>query len=126
MDNTKIKVKIVELYKTVFQGELIALSAKNLKGNFDLLPDHTNFITVVSEKLTLVFEGGKLQEMPIESGVMRCLDNSIEVYLGIKVSEEQLQAQPSKESPVVSQEELVKQQHSQLEAYQASHPKSHR
>ncbi len=68
----------------VFDGEVRALSAYNAKGLFDILPVHSNFISVLRQKLILHKVDGSKQEMNLESGVVRALLNKVVVYVGLK------------------------------------------
>ncbi len=60
------------------------LSSVNQNGPFDILDGHANFISIVKEKLTVRLMDGKVQEIPIDQGVMKVRDNKIIIFLGIK------------------------------------------
>ncbi len=89
-------VKIIEPERVVFEGEIEGLSSKNKKGEFDILPDHSNFITVVQEKLTLFFPDKSTKEFAVDLGVIRFLEDKVEVYLGINTLSEVNPQQPRK------------------------------
>lgn len=108
MVNDRIKVKILGLTRVIFEGEVIAFSSKNIKGNFDILPDHTNYITIINDAITLVFADNTQKQIPADLGIVRCLNDEIEVYLGINVAsaqmvDQQLQASKQKQEQMREQ-----------------------
>lgn len=78
-----ISVTIRDRQGVQFEGQVRAISGVNSKGPFDVLPIHTNFITILRKKLTLHKIDGTKQEIAADSGVMRVLQDKIEVYLGV-------------------------------------------
>ncbi len=68
----------------VFDGEVRAVSTYNSKGLFDILPVHSNFISVLRKKLVLHKLDGSKQEMNLDNGVVRSLLNKVIVYVGLK------------------------------------------
>lgn len=68
----------------VFEGEVRAVSSYNSRGLFDILPIHSNFISVLRQKLILYKIDGSKQEMHLDSGVMRVLLGKAVVYIGLK------------------------------------------
>jgi len=68
----------------LYEGRCSFVSAINPQGEFDVLPQHTGFITLISERLTLgVYKGAEL-EIEFESGVLRCASDVVSVYLGLE------------------------------------------
>ncbi len=67
-----------------FEGEVKAITSHNPTGTFDILPMHTNFITVVRQKLILHQANGSKMELNIENGVLRASEDKVEIYLGVK------------------------------------------
>ncbi len=61
-----------------------ALTSKNKKGIFDVLPLHANFISLVEEKLIVHKENGETQDILVRNGVLRVRENKIEIYLDVK------------------------------------------
>ena len=66
MDQT-FQLKVVSPQDTLFEGKALSVSSRNSAGNFDILPEHANFITIVenspivirpaspAEKITFTF-----------------------------------------------------------------------
>ncbi len=47
-------VKIISPQQLILETEAVSVSSKNLEGKFDILPQHTNFITVVENSPIVV------------------------------------------------------------------------
>lgn len=67
----------------VYEGELYALTSFNNKGAFDILPEHTNFVTMVSNKVVLHKTDGRDDEINVDNGVLLVENNQVKVFLGI-------------------------------------------
>lgn len=67
----------------LFEGEVDAVSSYNDKGPFDVLPLHTNFISLIQKSVTLHQSERLSQELQIGSGVLMVREGRAEVYLGI-------------------------------------------
>ena len=68
--------------KESFQEKAGAVSSKNRLGDFDILPDHANFITLILQTLTIhTFE--KKINFQFERGVLEVSENKVSVFLGL-------------------------------------------
>lgn len=67
----------------IFEGPLAAVSSYNTVGPFDVLPEHSNFVSMISKKLVLHKSNGKKEEMWVDKGVMVVEKNSVQVFVGI-------------------------------------------
>lgn len=69
--------------KTLFEGAVKTVTSKNERGVFDVLPFHTNFITLI--KNYVVFNTGTKDEQKyeIEKGVLYVMSNEVNIYVGI-------------------------------------------
>lgn len=84
MPNNKIlKVEIINPEKVIYKGEIQALSSINKQGRFDILPSHSNFITLIQDSLVIKIDQENTQEFKLNQGVISCFDNQIKVYIGI-------------------------------------------
>lgn len=43
-----LTVKVMTPKQMVFDGQALSVSSKNSQGNFDILPEHANFITIIN------------------------------------------------------------------------------
>lgn len=67
----------------MFQGDVVSISTRNEKGIFDILPLHSNFISLVEQKLILQKIDGQKQEFFVSNGILRVSENRVEVYIGV-------------------------------------------
>jgi F0F1-type ATP synthase epsilon subunit len=79
--STIFPVTIFDYDRELFSGEIVALSSHNKAGSFDILGDHTNFISVLDSHIHVHLANGETKEWPIESGVIRCLERQVTVYV---------------------------------------------
>ncbi|MFC1700406.1 hypothetical protein ACFLZ4_02110 [Patescibacteria group bacterium] len=77
--NATIKTK----EETLFEGAVKTVSSINERGTFDVLPFHTNFITLIRDYV--VFNSGtdNEQKFEMEKGVLYVMNNEVNVYVGI-------------------------------------------
>lgn len=67
----------------VFNGAVRSISSVNDLGPFDILPMHTNFVSVIRDRIEVVSESGRANNISIARGIIRVEENTVEVYLGI-------------------------------------------
>jgi F0F1-type ATP synthase epsilon subunit len=82
MDNDKITVKIASPEEILWQGEAFSVSSKNSQGNFDILPHHANFITIIENQPVVVRddEQQKLFEKKFRRALIYNHENKVSVY----------------------------------------------
>ena len=78
-----IHLKIRDRQATVFEGEVTQLSSINEVGPFDVMENHSNFISVIKDIVSFKVNGQK-QEFKLTNGVLKARDNKVNVYLGVK------------------------------------------
>lgn len=83
-NNNILLVKVRSPESTLFDGEAKAVSSINEKGRFDVLPQHAHFISLISELLVIYDKDDKLRTIKIDSGVMKVMENKVDVFLGIE------------------------------------------
>lgn len=66
-----------------FQGRAEVVSSQNKLGNFDILPEHTNFITLIFKNLTIQSEDKKNFGYQFEKGVLEVSENKVNIFLGL-------------------------------------------
>lgn len=75
-------LKIVDPEKTIFEGNITSLTSTNEVGKFDVLENHSNFISVIKEILTVKI-GNDTREFKLTDGVMKIKENKIYVYVNL-------------------------------------------
>ncbi len=47
--NQTLKILVLSSAKLLWEGEALSVSSRNTQGDFDILPNHANFITLVND-----------------------------------------------------------------------------
>lgn len=83
-------IKKGKLYVTVrsrrgltYEGELHAVSSFNQMGPFDILPEHSNFVSMITKKLVLHRVDGRNEEINLSKGVIMVEKNRVQVFIGV-------------------------------------------
>lgn len=79
----KIMLIIRKREKVLFRGEVKSFTSINSRGEFDVLSEHANFISIINKKCVINKLDGSMIEIIIDEGVMRVYNNTVSVYLGI-------------------------------------------
>lgn len=77
-----LRVNIHSREGVLFNGEADALSASNDAGVFDILPMHSRFVATFSGDIIL-HQGKTDQKIALTGGVIRVVDNQVEVFVGV-------------------------------------------
>ncbi len=80
-NDSTIHVVIKNQDGIILDSNFTALSSYNEVGLFDVLPMHTNFISLIRNKIFL-HNNREVKEMPIGMGILKVVDNQATVYLG--------------------------------------------
>jgi len=64
-----------------YQGEALALSSQNELGVFDVLPNHANFISTISDKITIYTSKNQIIQYTFKTGILEVTDNKVKVFL---------------------------------------------
>ena len=67
----------------IFRGEVEYVTSINDKGRFDVLPEHTNFSSLIKDFIKYKISGGDIKNMKIENAVMRVYESKVDIFLGI-------------------------------------------
>ena len=82
--NSDISVIIYSLESILFKGKVNALTSVNEKGKFDILPMHSNFISIVRDYLNLHLKDGSEKEFKLSQGVLKFTNNEVIIFLGLE------------------------------------------
>jgi F0F1-type ATP synthase epsilon subunit len=69
--------------KTFYKGLVKSLTTLNDKGELDVLPLHTNFISIVKKYVIIDKSLKTEQKFDIDSAVLSVQDGKIDVYVGV-------------------------------------------
>lgn len=79
-----IHVKVYSPFQTYYDDEAQSISAENLTGPFDILPQHHNFITLlVACELDIKSTKGGDKKIKINRAVMHVRRNMVTVFLDV-------------------------------------------
>jgi F0F1-type ATP synthase epsilon subunit len=79
-----LDLEVIDTTGVIIKDKVFAISSTNQKGPFDILPNHSNFITLIHEYLHIHYDRKEVKKIEIDSGVIRCVNNTIQVYLGVE------------------------------------------
>lgn len=81
--SSRLFVTVRDRTGIVFADHALAVSSLNDKGPFDVLEDHTHFISIIKDSLTIHHTDGTKRTLPITRGIMKVRDNTVQVHLGV-------------------------------------------
>ncbi len=83
-----LQISILSPDKTVYLGRAEAVTCKNEKGEFDILPLHSNFISLIDDYIKIHLIGGKIQKINIGRGLLKAIENKITILLNVDLTEQ--------------------------------------
>lgn len=84
MDNTQyLKVRVNSPEKVIWEGDAKSVSSVNSKGPFDILPLHTNFISIVENKGIKIKTDTDHKEYTFARSVIYAKENKVLIYTNI-------------------------------------------
>ena len=83
MADEAIEVVVLNREQEIFRGKVKTLTSVNSKGEFDILPKHQNFISLIRNKIILRPVSGEPVSIPVERGILHVLRDQVKVFLGI-------------------------------------------
>ncbi len=67
-----------------YTGTAKAVTSTNMKGTFDVLPYHSNFISLIKDKLVIHVIDGEPISYRLQSGIIKVSENNVTVLIGIE------------------------------------------
>lgn len=82
MEKVFLQVKVISPEKEIFSGTALSVSSKNSFGNFDILPFHANFITLIKNQpiIIRITPSKKIEIIP-RLAVLHCMENKVTIYV---------------------------------------------
>lgn len=82
MENDFLEVKVISPKKEIFSGKALSISSKNSAGNFDILPSHANFITLIKNNPIIVrITSSKKIEINPCFAILYCEKNKVIIFV---------------------------------------------
>lgn len=85
-DNKKepvLTVSVKNIRELLFKGEARAITSNNVRGEFDILPYHANFISLVKDGVTLHLPNKEIMQIPFKSAVLKVHENLVHILVDI-------------------------------------------
>lgn len=79
----KLHVTVRNRIKVVFDDDAQSVSSKNATGVFDILPEHSNFISLIMSPLTIRTMDGKKHEITFDNGLLKVRNNAVHCYVDL-------------------------------------------
>lgn len=79
----KLNIIIRKREGVVFSGPVNAVTSTNEVGEFDILGNHTSFITGISNNLRLYITEDITKEFEFDKGLLHVDRNKVNIFLGI-------------------------------------------
>ena len=70
--------------QVLINEQVKSISSYNDKGLFDVLPEHTNFISLIHKFIAIRRSNGEAIQIRLENGIMRVFKEKVDVFLGLK------------------------------------------
>ena len=80
----KLTVRVLSPTQTYFEGKAQSVSANNKVGPFDILADHANFFSLLTEGRVSVNGGRSLFELTINRGLIKVTNNTVTLFVDIE------------------------------------------
>jgi F0F1-type ATP synthase epsilon subunit len=80
----RLHVRVLSPTQTLYDGPALAVSAYNKVGPFDILADHANFFSLLSEGDITVNTGFQSFTFPIQHGIAKVKNNQVALFLDIE------------------------------------------
>jgi F0F1-type ATP synthase epsilon subunit len=82
-EDAYLNIDIKSRKKQYFKGQAHTLTSINETGEFDVLPYHANFITLIKDFIILDSKKGNENKIDIDTGVLSVQDNIVQIYLDL-------------------------------------------
>lgn len=82
-DGTVMHVKVYAPFKVYFDGDAESVSAVNETGPFDVLPQHHNFMTLLSTGDIIIRTSRGEEKVAIQRGIMHVKADQVIVFLDV-------------------------------------------
>lgn len=83
MSRPTIPVSIKSTETVFFEGECDSVSSRNSDGPFDILPYHSNFISIVEKVPIVVRQGREQKSFDFSTAVIYVHENKVHIYANL-------------------------------------------
>lgn len=83
--NTKLlNITVKDPKSVTFSGTALAVSSRNTGGKFDILPYHSNFISLIREAVIIHQENKKQITIPLQNGIIKVHNDTVKILIGVE------------------------------------------
>ena len=91
----KLRARVLSPTQTLYDGPALSVSATNRIGPFDILADHANFFSLLTEGNVLINTGFQSLTFPIQHGIVKVKNNEVTLFIDIDVAYTTTQDKPA-------------------------------
>jgi F0F1-type ATP synthase epsilon subunit len=77
----RLKVKVISPTQTYYDGPALSVSAINKVGPFDILAQHANFFSLITQGDIVVNTGSQELRFPVTHGIVKASNNVITLFI---------------------------------------------
>ena len=82
----RLRARVLSPTQTLYDGPALAVSARNKVGPFDILADHANFFSLLTEGDIVVNTGYQSFSFPIQHGIVKVKNNEVTLFIDIDMT----------------------------------------
>lgn len=84
LDPNILTVEVRNPDTVLYSGTATAVSSKNSVGPLDILPQHENFISLLTDNIVIHEQKHQKQEIPNQSAILKAKSNKVSIFLGVE------------------------------------------
>lgn len=89
VEKPRLNLLIMTPEDTLYNGTVASLTCHNPKGTFDVLPEHTNFMSMIDKILIIRHLDGSTKEIPVYDAILQVKENNVAVLINFKQQQSQ-------------------------------------
>jgi len=78
-----LSVRVNSPERVLWEGTALSVSSKNAQGPFDILPLHTNFVSIIENEKIKINTGSEIKEYTFPHSVIYVHSNHVYIYTNI-------------------------------------------
>ncbi|HKX24597.1 MAG TPA: hypothetical protein VJM46_05135 [Candidatus Saccharimonadales bacterium] len=82
----RLRARVMSPTQTLYDGPALAVSANNRVGPFDILADHANFFSLLTEGNIVVNTGYQSFTFPIQHGIVKVKNNEVTLFIDVEAA----------------------------------------
>jgi len=79
----QLRARVLSPTQTLYDGPALSVSATNRVGPFDILANHANFFSLLTEGNIVVNTGFQTYTFPIQHGIVKVKNNIVTLFIDI-------------------------------------------